>query len=99
MCFFTAKGFFWGKDDCFRNGKSKTQRRDAATLRETVSGSERLFYLLAGGIEGAERRFDEELAVAEELADVGIICLNVVKACEMPFRAVVLYTEKFRKIV
>ena len=56
-------------------------------------------YLLAGGGESSEGRLDEELAI-EELADAGIVSLNVVEGIplEMPFCAVVLYAQRFEVV-
>ena len=53
-----------------------------------------LFCFLAGCVEGAEGRFDEEMAVAEELAIARVVGRNVIEACEMPLCAVVLYAER-----
>ena len=49
----------------------------------------RLLYSFACGVEGTEGRLNEELTIAEEFADAGIVSLNFVKGCEVPFGAVV----------
>ena len=60
--------------------KTKRQRGEALPLKKVLDYGESgiSLYLLSSCVEGAYRRLNEELAVTEELAAVGIVGLNVV---------------------